>query len=91
MEPEPGQQCRFSAKGGRRLQQPARDEIRFARDGGRAVLATKAWIEIPNVVVEVPANLAPIAGGTHVAQPAGSSKLKVNAGKQPRFYLLEAR
>lgn len=62
----------------------------FGPVDGEAILATLAWAELRDVIVTLPAPLAPAEGGTHMAAAADAGTVRVDAGKEPRFYRLEA-
>jgi hypothetical protein len=61
----------------------------FGPVNGEAILATQACDEVGEVTVTLPTRLFPVAGGTHLARTAGDSSVRVEAGKEPRFYLLK--
>ena len=58
----------------------------FGPVNGEAILATIAVAELKDVTVELPMEMAPAGGGTHVARAVGDKKVVVEAGKEPHFY-----
>ena len=60
----------------------------FGPVDGQAILATLALAELGNVIVSLPLALSPAEGGTHMARAAGQTAVRVEAGKEPRFYCL---
>jgi hypothetical protein len=60
----------------------------FGPVNGEAILATMAWVELKEVTVTLPCPLAPAGGGTSMAQAVDARTVRVEAGKEPRFYCL---
>jgi len=53
---------------------------------GEAILATRAWVDIKNVVVKIPESLVSVEGGTDVAKTDKEGNVIVEAGMKSRFY-----
>jgi len=60
----------------------------FGPVNGEAILATLALADVGEVQVTLPVALAPATGGTHLAQAVDARTVRVEAGREPRFYRL---